>query len=61
VRTHLSDWLDGEPLPFVLRMMVRFHLATCPRCQRVNRSLVATRDALRTLRDADAPHLDDEK
>jgi hypothetical protein len=34
-------------------LVVRFHLATCPRCRRFNRSLLATREALRTLRDTD--------
>ena len=55
VRVHLSDWLDGEPLPFFVRLTVRFHLATCPACRRAHRSLSATREALRTLRDVDPP------
>jgi predicted anti-sigma-YlaC factor YlaD len=53
VRAHLSDQLDGEPLPPLTRVMVRLHLTICPPCRRVNRSLVATRDALRALRDVD--------
>jgi RNA polymerase sigma-70 factor (ECF subfamily) len=58
VRPHFSDHLDGERLPFFRRLMVRFHLAVCPPCRRVHRSLVATRDALGALRDEE-PHLDD--
>ena len=54
-RSHFSCQLDGQPLPFFTRLMVRFHLWICPGCRRVNRSLVATRAALRALRDADVP------
>jgi predicted anti-sigma-YlaC factor YlaD len=49
VRSYISDGLDGEPLP----LLVRFHLRVCPPCRRVHRSLVATREALRALRDVD--------
>jgi predicted anti-sigma-YlaC factor YlaD len=55
VRVHLSDWLDGERLPFFVGLTVRLHLAACPPCRRVHRSLSATREALRTLRDVDPP------
>jgi predicted anti-sigma-YlaC factor YlaD len=58
VREHLSDWLDGEPLPLSVRLTVRLHLSICPPCRRVHRSLVATQDALRALRDADPSELD---
>ncbi len=52
-RAHFSCQLDGQRLPFFTRLMVRFHLWICPPCRRVNRSLAATQDALRALRDAD--------
>jgi len=52
-RSHLSDHLDGEPLPLLGRVLVRVHLAICPPCQRFDRSLRATREALHALRDAD--------
>ncbi|MCU1280758.1 MAG: hypothetical protein JWM53_4304 [bacterium] len=51
-RGYFSDCLDGERLPFWRGLLVRFHLRVCPQCIRYNRSLEATRDALRTLRDA---------
>jgi hypothetical protein len=50
-RRWFSDHLDGEKLPFWRGLLVRFHLWRCPRCIRLNRSLVATRDALHALRD----------
>ena len=53
VRPHFSDRLDGQAIPFPASLLVRFHLAVCPPCRRVHRSLVATRDALVALRDAD--------
>jgi predicted anti-sigma-YlaC factor YlaD len=53
VRLHLSDSLDAQPLPLVVGLLVRLHLTICPPCRRVHRSLAATRDALRTLRDID--------
>jgi predicted anti-sigma-YlaC factor YlaD len=53
VRTHFSDHLDGEPLSFFTRILVRCHLGICPQCRRVQRSLVATREALHALRDVD--------
>ena len=52
-RSHFSDHLDGEELPFLARAMVRFHLTVCPPCRRVHRALLATREALHALRDAD--------
>jgi predicted anti-sigma-YlaC factor YlaD len=54
-RTHFSDHLDGEPLPFFTGFVVRMHLTICPACRRLNRSLVATQAALRALQDADLP------
>jgi len=52
-RRWFSDQLDGQPLPRWRGLVVRLHLAICPRCRRVARSLEATRDALSALRDAD--------
>jgi hypothetical protein len=49
VRPYFSDHLDGLPLPFWRRLFVRAHLRVCPQCVRLNRSLEATRDALRAL------------
>lgn len=57
-RSHFSDHLDGEPLSLGARLLVRMHLTICPPCRRYHRSLAATRDALRDLRDAD-PTSDD--
>ncbi len=54
-RAHFSEHLDGEPLPFAARLLVRLHLLVCPPCRRTHRSLAATRDALASLRDADLP------
>jgi hypothetical protein len=53
VRPHFSDHLDAQPLPFWTRLSVGLHLAICPPCRRVQRSLVATREALHGLRDVD--------
>ena len=53
VRSHFSDHLDGERIPFFRRILVRCHLTICPQCRRVQRSLVATREALHALRDVD--------
>jgi predicted anti-sigma-YlaC factor YlaD len=53
VRPHFSAHLDGEPVPFWTGLLVRFHLAVCPHCKRVQRSLAATQEALRALRDAE--------
>lgn len=53
VRPYLSDHLDGEPIPFPARLLVRLHLTICAPCRRAHRSLVATREALHALRDAD--------
>ena len=52
-RLYFSDRLDGRPLPFWRGLMVRWHLLACPLCHRYQRSLVATRDAVRALRDPD--------
>ena len=52
-RALFSDHLDGERLPFWRGLLVRFHLAVCPACKLTQRSLAATRDALRELRDRD--------
>jgi len=54
-RAWFSDRLDGAPVPFWRGLLVRFHLAVCPGCKRVNRSLVATRQALQALADHDPP------
>jgi predicted anti-sigma-YlaC factor YlaD len=48
-RPHFSDRIDGMPLPFWRSMLVRLHLGICPECKRFNRSLLATREALRAL------------
>jgi predicted anti-sigma-YlaC factor YlaD len=53
VRPYFSDHLDGERLPLVIGFFVRLHLRVCPPCKRVHRSLAATRDAVRGLRDVD--------
>jgi len=52
-RRYFSDRLDGEKAPWWARLMVRMHLRVCPQCIRFNRSLEATRDALKALRDED--------
>ena len=52
-RPYFSDRLDGTRLPFWRGLLVRCHLTICPPSRRYNRSLEATRDALRTLRDLD--------
>jgi hypothetical protein len=49
----MSDALDGAPVPWWARPLVRLHLAVCPGCMRMRRSLDATRDALLALRDVD--------
>ncbi len=53
-RPYFSDHLDGARLPFWRGLLVRGHLLVCPQCIRYRRSLAATRDALRSLRDLDA-------
>jgi len=55
-RPYFSDRLDGARLPFWRGLFVRFHLFVCPPCRRYNRSLEATQQALRTLRDLDDHH-----
>jgi len=52
-RAYFSDRLDGVRIPFWRGLLVRCHLTFCAPCKRVNRSLRATRDALRDLRDTD--------
>jgi len=52
-RSHFSDHLDGERLPLLVALRVRFHLLICAPCKRYHRSLAATRDALSSLRDRD--------
>lgn len=59
-RSHLSDHLDGEPIPFLARAVLRLHLVVCPPCKRAHESLLATRDALRALRDVE-PEIDAEE
>lgn len=50
-RHGFSDHLDGERLPWWRALWVRCHLSICPACIRFNKSLTATRDALKALRD----------
>ncbi len=52
-RAWFSARLDGEELPFWRGLLVRCHLTVCRPCRQVNRSLVATREALRALADRD--------
>ncbi len=52
-RRWFGDHLDGAPVPFLRGLLVRLHLRVCPQCIRYNRSLEATRDALRALADQD--------
>ena len=52
-RALFSDQLDGERLSWWRRLAMRLHLSICAPCRRVQRSLEATRDALRDLRDRD--------
>ena len=54
-RRHFSDQLDGARIPLLRRLLVRLHLAICPPCIRYQRSLEATRVALKALRDEDPP------
>ena len=55
VRQWFSDYRDGQPLPVWSRLLVWLHLHVCPRCQRVERSMQATDDALEALRDQPPP------
>ncbi len=55
VREHLSDEIDGEVLSPDVRVAMDAHLSRCPPCQRMNRSLLALKEALRALRDVDPP------
>ncbi len=59
VRAHFSDHLDGEEVGGGTSLLVRMHLAICPPCRRMHRSLRATRDALGALRDLDVPAVPD--
>jgi predicted anti-sigma-YlaC factor YlaD len=52
-RERLSDLMDGESLSWWSAFAARSHLALCPHCRRVERSLADTRDALRALKDLD--------
>jgi len=52
-RPWFSEKLDGKPVPFWRGLLVRCHLSFCPQCIRYNRSLEATREALKALRDSD--------
>jgi hypothetical protein len=54
-RRWFSERLDGQPIPFWRRLLVRLHLSVCPQCKLYNRSLEATRDALSALRDPPKP------
>ena len=49
----MSDQIDGQPMPFFSGLLYRLHQRLCPRCRRVERSLLATRDVLSALRDID--------
>ena len=60
VRPHFSDVLDGEPLPPLATFAVKMHLTFCPMCRRTFRSLEATREAVRALRDAETKTADPE-
>jgi hypothetical protein len=53
-RRQLSELMDGQPIPWWSALYSRFHLSLCPQCKRVHRSLLGTRDALRSLRDTDS-------
>jgi predicted anti-sigma-YlaC factor YlaD len=50
-RDSFSDHLDGVPVTGLKGMAMRLHLALCPRCRRFYRSLQATLEALKGLRD----------
>jgi hypothetical protein len=54
-RPYFSDLLDGASLPLWRGLVVRLHLRFCPQCIRLQRSLVATRAALRALADENEP------
>jgi len=47
--------MDGAEIPLLRRLLVRLHLTICRPCIRYNRSLEATRLALKALRDHDPP------
>ena len=50
IAEELSDALDGA-LPLWRRLQIRLHLALCPPCARMRRSLERTVDLLHALRD----------
>jgi predicted anti-sigma-YlaC factor YlaD len=52
-RPHLSDYLDGELTPPLLKLEVAVHAHLCPWCKPVYRALEQTREAVRALRDED--------
>jgi anti-sigma factor RsiW len=52
-RAHFSAHLDGELLSKGSRLAVALHLTLCPMCRRTYAALQATRDALRSLGDAE--------
>jgi len=54
-RRYFSDRMDGAEIPLLRRLLVRLHLTICRPCIRYNRSLEATRLALKALRDHDPP------
>ena len=54
-RRYYSDRIDGVKIPLLWRFVTRMHLTFCPQCIRYQRSLEATRDALKALRDQDPP------
>lgn len=51
VRRHLSDVIDGEKLPPLLRAYVGLHRTLCIFCRRTEQSLRATKAASAALRD----------
>jgi predicted anti-sigma-YlaC factor YlaD len=60
-RLYFSDHLDGEPLPLLTGVLVRFHLRVCPPCRRLHRSLRAAREALRALREAEVADSEEQR
>ena len=54
-RQWFSDEADGQPLPLWPGLVVWVHLHFCPRCRRLQRSMLATGDALAALKDQAPP------